>query len=105
MTSIATSTSGATCTGTNVAAIGSLVKVGTGTLTMNRMALRRLWVEGAGHQLGAEPAQPLPEAFHGTLEYAVLASHRRAFDPMEAAIAQARTRIDAARPSTVSAWW
>ena len=61
----------------------------TGTLTMNRMALRRLWVDGASHQLGAEPGQPLPEAFHGTLEYAVLASHRRAFDPMEAAIAQA----------------
>ncbi|MGE0314968.1 MAG: cation-translocating P-type ATPase [Lautropia sp.] len=61
----------------------------TGTLTMNRMVLRRLWVDGATHALGAAPAQPLPEAFHDTLEYAVLASHRRAFDPMEAEIAQA----------------
>jgi Ca2+-transporting ATPase len=61
----------------------------TGTLTMNRMALRQLRVDGASHQLGVESAQPLSEEFHGILEYAVLASHRRAFDPMEAAIAQA----------------
>ena len=47
----------------------------TGTLTMNRMALRRLWVDGASHQLGAEPAQPLPEAFHG------IARVRRAGQP------------------------
>jgi Ca2+-transporting ATPase len=60
----------------------------TGTLTMNRMAVRRLWAEGGGHALPAA-AQALPEAFHGLLEYAVLASHRRAFDPMEVAIAEA----------------
>ncbi len=63
----------------------------TGTLTMNRMAVRRLWVDGVAHDL--DVATPvLAEAFHPVLEYAVLASHRRAFDPMEAAIADAGQR-------------
>jgi Ca2+-transporting ATPase len=35
----------------------------------------------------------LPEALHDVLEYAVLASHRRAFDPMETAIAEAGARL------------
>jgi P-type Ca2+ transporter type 2C len=61
----------------------------TGTLTMNRMTVRRLWVAGATHRVDRQHAVPLPEEFHDVLEYAVLASHRRAFDPMEAAIAEA----------------
>jgi Ca2+-transporting ATPase len=61
----------------------------TGTLTMNRMAVRRLWVDGKTHRLEAACSPGLPEAFHPVLEYAVLASHRRAFDPMESAIAEA----------------
>jgi Ca2+-transporting ATPase len=61
----------------------------TGTLTLNRMTVRRLQVDGAVHVLGTESAVTLPEEFHGLLEYAVLASHRRAFDPMEAAIVEA----------------
>jgi Ca2+-transporting ATPase len=35
----------------------------------------------------------LQEELHGVLEYAVLASHRRAFDPMETAIAEAGQRL------------
>ena len=34
-------------------------------------------------------AGPVPEALHEVLEFAVLASHRRAFDPMESAIVDA----------------
>lgn len=64
----------------------------TGTLTMNRMAVRRLWVDGVAHDVNGAAAPALPEAFHPVLEYAVLASHRRAFDPMEAAIADAGQR-------------
>ncbi len=60
----------------------------TGTLTQNRMALRRLWVDGDTQPLPA-PQQALPEAFHPVLEYALLASHRRTFDPMETAIVEA----------------
>jgi Ca2+-transporting ATPase len=61
----------------------------TGTLTMNRMAVRRLWGDGKTHRLDAACSPGLPEAFHPVLEYAVLASHRQAFDPMESAIAEA----------------
>lgn len=71
----------------------------TGTLTRNRMELRQLWSDGASYHCrpaGAHaavrpdaPAEPLPEALHGLLEYAVLASHRQAFDPMESAIVTA----------------
>jgi P-type Ca2+ transporter type 2C len=61
----------------------------TGTLTMNRMAVRRLWAGGADHDLHAAGATAMPHALHPVLEYAVLASHRRAFDPMESAITTA----------------
>jgi len=65
----------------------------TGTLTSNRMQLRRLWTEEAAYACGQAPEPPLPEALHGLLEYAVLASHRQAFDPMEAAIGAAGARL------------
>lgn len=61
----------------------------TGTLTANRMAVRRLWSEAAMHDAVQNADTPLPEALHATLEFAILASHRRAFDPMETAILQA----------------
>ena len=43
-----------------------------------------------------------PEAFHGLLEYAILASQRDPFDPMEKALHEARQRWLAA-PSTCTA--
>ncbi len=58
----------------------------TGTLTANRMAVRRLWSGSALYDSLRDGTDPLAEALHGVLEYAVLSSHRRAFDPMEAAI-------------------
>ncbi|MFY8119139.1 MAG: cation-translocating P-type ATPase, partial [Roseateles sp.] len=67
----------------------------TGTLTRNEMALRALWVEppspeGQGlFTLGQQPVGAMGHGFHPVLEYALLASHRRAFDPMEQAIAGA----------------
>ena len=65
----------------------------TGTLTANRMAVRRLWNEsGDFDRLTAGPAG-LQEELHACLEYAVLASHRRAFDPMESAIQDAGQRL------------
>jgi P-type Ca2+ transporter type 2C len=65
----------------------------TGTLTANRMAVRRLWCEAALYDSMQAGATPLIEDLHGVLEFAVLASHRRAFDPMEAAIADAGQRL------------
>ena len=54
---------------------------------------RRLWSELAVHDTAASRAAPLQEELHGVLEYAVLASHRRAFDPMESAIGDAGQRL------------
>ena len=65
----------------------------TGTLTMNRMAVRALWTEAAAYDAGSAGSAPLEEALHGVLEFAVLASHRRAFDPMESAIGEAGQRL------------
>jgi Ca2+-transporting ATPase len=61
----------------------------TGTLTANRMTVRRLWSEEAVCDPLRSAGIALQEELHGVLEYAVLASHRRAFDPMESAIAAA----------------
>jgi Ca2+-transporting ATPase len=65
----------------------------TGTLTANRMSVRRLWNATACFDTLQAASAPLPDALHEALEYAVLASHRRAFDPMETAIAAAGTRL------------
>jgi len=65
----------------------------TGTLTANRMAVRRLWNESAGYDGLAPGGGSLPEELHPILEYAVLASHRRAFDPMESAVLDGGQRL------------
>ncbi|MDL2354269.1 MAG: cation-translocating P-type ATPase [Pseudomonadota bacterium] len=65
----------------------------TGTLTMNRMSVRALWSEAAAYDVAGAGAAPLQEELHGVLEFAVLASHRRAFDPMETAIGAAGRRL------------
>jgi Ca2+-transporting ATPase len=65
----------------------------TGTLTANRMTVRRLWSEQAMYDTAQAGTGPLQEELHGVLEYAMLASHRRAFDPMETAIGEAGQRL------------
>lgn len=75
----------------------------TGTLTANRMQVLGLCDEQTSFDAGTQaatlndtpqdtPQNTLPEALHGLLEYAVLASHRQAFDPMEQAITAAGER-------------
>jgi Ca2+-transporting ATPase len=54
----------------------------TGTLTMNSMTVKSLIVGAAVHVLDDEP---IPEQFHGVVEYAVLASPVDPFDPMDRA--------------------
>ncbi|HLI28437.1 MAG TPA: cation-translocating P-type ATPase [Chloroflexota bacterium] len=57
----------------------------TGTLTLNQMAVCRLFARGVVYEVG-DTAPPLPEPFHEVLEFAVLASQRDPFDPMERAL-------------------
>jgi Ca2+-transporting ATPase len=76
----------------------------TGTLTANRMTVQRLWSEQAQYDTVQAGANPLQEELHGVLEYAVLASHRRAFDPMETAISEAGKRLLADTEHLHSDW-
>src|SRR5664279_3411739 len=57
----------------------------TGTLTANRMSIRKLAVNGAVHDLEEQAGLALPEAFHEIVEFGILASQRDPFDPMEKA--------------------
>ena len=57
----------------------------TGTLTVNRMSIRKLVAHGAIHDVEQQFAQPLPEAFHEIVEFGILATQRDPFDPMEKA--------------------
>jgi P-type Ca2+ transporter type 2C len=59
----------------------------TGTLTLNRMSVRRLFAAGRSMQVAAAPSS-LPEEFHELIEFAILASQRDPFDPMEKALRQ-----------------
>lgn len=56
----------------------------TGTLTENRMRLRRLTTLDADIDLAADAA--LPEPVHRLLEFAMLASRRGGLDPMDRAV-------------------
>ena len=57
----------------------------TGTLTLNQMTLKRLDVEGHSPDLSKLDSD-LPEPVHVLMEYAILASKRDPFDPMERAL-------------------
>jgi Ca2+-transporting ATPase len=61
----------------------------TGTLTQNQMSLRTLQAEGHAVDVPSVGSGPLPEEVHALLEYAILASKRDPFDPMERALVTA----------------
>jgi Ca2+-transporting ATPase len=65
----------------------------TGTLTCNRMSVRQIRCASASFDLQQARQAEFPEALHGLLEYALLASHRRAFDPMDLAICDAAANL------------
>ena len=59
----------------------------TGTLTLNQMTLKRL--SSGGREAELKAGEPLSDALHEVLEYAVLASKPDPFDPMEKALRNA----------------
>jgi Ca2+-transporting ATPase len=63
----------------------------TGTVTQNRMTVSQLYADGVFLKVRPNPL-PLPERFHELVEYAILASKPRPFDPTE----QAMHRLGAA---------
>jgi len=58
----------------------------TGTLTQNRMSIRRLFADGGFFDVQDASQTSLPEAFHTLMEFGILASKRDPFDPMEKAL-------------------
>lgn len=56
----------------------------TGTLTENRMVIRKLY--SSGQMLQVDAHSELPEPWHELVEFGILASERAPFDPMESAL-------------------
>lgn len=57
----------------------------TGTITLNRMSVSRMFVRGEFYDVRNLNQEPLPETFHGIIEFCILASQKDPFDPMETA--------------------
>ena len=74
-------------------AITALCVDKTGTLTENRMAVSHITTGRESLAIGNTTAGGFPEPFHEALEYAMLASHRDPFDPMEKAILAAGNEL------------
>ena len=58
----------------------------TGTLTMNRMSVTKLYARGETYDVSKERGSAIPEQFHQLAEFAMLASQPDPFDPMDRAI-------------------
>ena len=76
----------------------------TGTLTQNKMAMAQLCASDLMIDLEQVPASNFPETFHEVLEFAVLASHRDPFDPMEIAIRDCGLKLLAGTEHIHGAW-
>lgn len=64
----------------------------TGTITRNKMTVRRLCTEGKFFDI--KDNEEIPEIFHRLIEYGILASKKDPFDPMEKALMQLWPKID-----------
>jgi len=58
----------------------------TGTITMNRMSVTRLYANGESFDFTTQDGAAVPDQFHQLAEYAILASQPDPFDPMDLAI-------------------
>ncbi len=58
----------------------------TGTLTENKMAIKKIFSKGKFYDISESKKEELPENFHELIEYAILASKKDPFDPMEKAL-------------------
>lgn len=58
----------------------------TGTLTENKMTVRSIFSQGKIFNISKRKEEKIPENFHETIEYGILASKKDPFDPMEKAL-------------------
>ena len=60
----------------------------TGTLTQNQMAVYKLFASGESYAVFDASRDDLPDHFHEVVEFGILASQRKPFDPMDLAFKQ-----------------
>jgi P-type Ca2+ transporter type 2C len=60
----------------------------TGTLTLNRMSVAKMYARGQFFDLNSHKSKRIPENFHELIEYSILASEINPSDPMEKAFKQ-----------------
>ena len=60
----------------------------TGTLTQNQMAIHKLFASGQSYVVEDATREGLPDRFHELVEFGILASQRKPFDPMDLAFKQ-----------------
>ncbi|MGA2172221.1 MAG: cation-translocating P-type ATPase [Sedimentisphaerales bacterium] len=60
----------------------------TGTLTQNRMSVRKIFAGGKFCDVQTDRTFELPEEFHEVVEYGILASKKDPFDPMDRALSE-----------------
>ncbi len=58
----------------------------TGTLTLNRMSVERIYARGEFFSIDSSLPKAPPEKFHQLIEFSILASQTNPFDPMEKAL-------------------
>ena len=58
----------------------------TGTLTLNRMSVNRIFTRGEFCEVSEQKEKIPPDIYHELVEFSILASQRDPFDPMEKAI-------------------
>ncbi|MFA4967824.1 MAG: HAD-IC family P-type ATPase, partial [Candidatus Margulisiibacteriota bacterium] len=64
----------------------------TGTLTMNKMMLGEMYIDGEHYAINEDNERVLPEKLHKLMEYANLASQKDPFDPIEKEIKDSTER-------------
>jgi P-type Ca2+ transporter type 2C len=77
-----------TRTATAIEALGSATVLcvdKTGTLTQNQMAVDKLFASGQSYAVDDASRAGLPDQFHELVEFGILASQRKPFDPMDLA--------------------
>jgi len=74
----------------------------TGTLTENRMVIRKLY--SSGQMLQVDAHSDLPEPWHELVEFGILASVREPFDPMERALHELGSRTLSGSEHLHAAW-
>lgn len=58
----------------------------TGTITLNRMAVRRIYADGKFYEIDHSKKEGLPDQVHEIVEFGILAGERDPFNPMEKAL-------------------